>query len=82
MGAESFLGLPRRLGIAQAEVDSCGGTLSLVLVALKEVHGSTDGFLLLLMGIAILTLEAEVEEFSDSENSFGRVASPEEPEGL
>ena len=69
-GAESFLGLSRRLAIAPAEVDGCGGAVGFVLAALRELDRGTEGFPLFLSGNADSTLGLEVVWFFDCMNFF------------
>ena len=68
MESESFLGLPRRLGIAPAEVDGCGENVGLVLTALKGMDQGTEGFPLFLSGNVDSTLGLEMDWLFDCMN--------------
>ena len=70
MGTDSFLDLPRRLGIALAKVGGGGGIVGLVLGALNEEDRGTEGFPLFLTGNAILKLSPEVNGSPNHENFF------------
>ena len=81
LGAESFLDLPRHLGIASAEVDSCGETVGLLLAVLKAIDEGAEGFPLFLSGSAKFTLCPEVDWSFDCEDFFVRVTLSEYPSG-